>query len=809
MEKIKFNIRKQLLLPLSMLLMFGGLVSNSAQDIRWLHVTDLQTPINEIGSEYEGEFTSMQNSNYLAWPAMYGLEQNNMRMVGLWIGCKNFDDPIEGKVKSYKVIGSGPRDFTDRVNQIFPKSLKLIGKKPHPQVLVDNQNATLNTTYDVVDSIDEHMAADRMVVVKFNTSIGISVVKKVMVFDTPNDGTYLINDYVLTNTGIYDAAGHVKQQTLQDVYFYWLYRYAFAGESVVNAGSTWGDFPTAWGANTLNHDFGPYNTTYQLQQYPNMRGFYSYYGPAKGRTVTYDEDWGCPDQAGDGKLGSYKYSGCVTLHADKSTTNNGDDPSQPKTTWYIGSDITAVGASASQYDETFMSDRYTIMSEGHPDKPHDVVVGNDYAINYSDARRQAGGGTSQGQGYGPYTMAPGESVHIVFALGCSGLDREKELEVGSNWVQYYKGTGTPTLKMPDGSEAAKTLTGANTYKKAWIDTGRDSLLRIFNNAVENYNAGYNIALPPPPPEQFIVSSGGDRIALSWSNNAESDPHFGGYVIYRSEGNVTNYLTRYEKLFECNKTNVVNSYDDKSAHRGSYYFYYIQSKDDGTQNDVEPGVPLYSSPVWTVTSQPAKLQRPYIPEGPMPFDTTYWKPVADKGLWTPNTTYLRYDMVNYSGKNYVCILNDTLSSTNPNDKYKNWRVTNYAGVWSSGTKYNANDIITYNSVNYVTFYSISGGLGLDLVRVVPNPYDIRARFLQYGDQSQYDRINFYGLPAVCKLKIFTERGDLIKEIDHTRSTGDETWDSTTSSGQIVSSGVYILYVETPDGRKVIRKFVIIR
>ena len=84
-----------------------------------------------------------------------------------------------------------------------------------------------------------------------------------------------------------------------------------------------------------------------------------------------------------------------------------------------------------------------------------------------------------------------------------------------------------------------------------------------------------------------------------------------------------------------------------------------------------------------------------------------------------------------------------------------------------------------------------------------------RFLQFGDQSQYDRIAFYGLPPVCNLKVFTERGDLIWEKDHTRGTGDELWDSQTSSGQIIASGVYILYVSTPDNRSVIRKFVVIR
>jgi hypothetical protein len=99
--------------------------------------------------------------------------------------------------------------------------------------------------------------------------------------------------------------------------------------------------------------------------------------------------------------------------------------------------------------------------------------------------------------------------------------------------------------------------------------------------------------------------------------------------------------------------------------------------------------------------------------------------------------------------------------------------------------------------------------LELVRVVPNPYDKRSRLFQFGEDSQYDRLAFYGLPAECKLMIFTERGDMIWEKDHTTGTGDELWDSKTSSGQIIASGIYLLYVQTPKGQSVIRKFVIIR
>jgi hypothetical protein len=132
-----------------------------------------------------------------------------------------------------------------------------------------------------------------------------------------------------------------------------------------------------------------------------------------------------------------------------------------------------------------------------------------------------------------------------------------------------------------------------------------------------------------------------------------------------------------------------------------------------------------------------------------------------------------------------------------------------GEWVSGIHYSAYDVVSYSGSSFVTLYAIAKGNGLDLVRVVPNPYDIRARFFQFGDQSQYDRIAFYGLPGACKLKIFTERGDLIWERDHVNGRGDELWNSKTSSGQIIASGIYILYVEAPGQGSVFRKFVVIR
>jgi hypothetical protein len=729
--KVIMKIEKRLIsICLSVLILS---INSFSQNIRWLRVSELQSPLSETGAEYETQFNLPgTTSNFFSWPSQYSSDQTVTRMKGLWIGCRNFNDPVEQKVKSVKVIGSGPKSVADP-NQIFPVEVKLIGKYDHPHVFVDDASATLLDNYDLVDEIDEDLPCDRMVLIRFNTSMGITVTKKVMVFANPEHGNYFIHDYVFKNTGEYNNSGGVLQQTLDSVWFYFHYRYAFAGVSVGGDGgnSTWGFFNSVWGESTLNHSFGadPNSSEFTDPNSPfyQLRGFYSYYGPVNANVrPPYDEDWGAPklDEPGSGTLGSAKFAGCVTLHADTDPHNQSDDVSQPRTTWYLSPDIPITSStSPSQYDETFMFDRWAAITEGHPTIQHDDAVGQgNYAASWlTDSRRNAGGGVAMGQGYGPYRLEPGDSVHIVFAEAVSGISWEKGREVGSRWLQWRNGTGNPTLVLPNGSNT----TDYNEYKRAWVvDAGRDSILKTYKNAVANFQSGYTLPQPPPPPSEFSVLGGGDRIQLTWSNNAPVPSYHGGYVIYRSRGNVLDWNTTYDKIFETNDPNV-NTFDDTDPVRGFDYYYYIQAKDNGTQTEDT----LYSSLFWTVTSVGAVLGRP-------------------------------------------------------------------------------------------------AGSALEQVRVVPNPYDIRGRFLQFGDMNQYDRITFYGLPPKCDLKIFTERGDLVSEISHTRPTGDEIWDSKTSSGQIVVSGIYILYVEVTediydtyiqnDGRllfrkgdSIFRKFVIIR
>lgn len=749
----KRNSKRYLIAVACLGLLLLNTLSLQAQETKWMVVGELQSYYHNLGAEWEDAGRSPYN--FLTWPTLYGDDQHTVRARGLWLGATDFDDPVENVNKSIKVIGIGPRISDNWVNMIFPVSFKLLAKSAHPAVTVDDQSASTIDDYDIPDEYDPALPADRVLVSKFNTSMGVTVTRKVLAFTQQNHDDYFIYDVVFKNTGIYNDAGDVKEQTLNNFYAYFVTRYAYAGVTSPEWGSTWGAFSSQWGSSTLLQDFRFMDQKYK-NKYPDLtRGYFSWYGPTSsdGHPLTPQQDWGCPDHEETGVLGSAKYTGGVTLFASKGPGENYtvDDPDQPYTTAYVGSDGAPAEGPISQYNENFMKMRYDIMTEGKLDHGQaDAVfdaIGNDGYVDdwppllngYRSTQTQ--GSSSKGQGFGPYTLEPGDSIRIVYAEGVNGLSWTMDREVGGKWYAYFSDAQSkPDLIMPDGSQASSNNTWnyepQNAYKRAWIETGVDSILQVVESARQNYESGFNIPQAPPAPSTFIVASGGDRIRLRWSNNAEEDPNFDGYVIYRSEGNVKDYTTVYTEIASANSAQLDTKFpldaegyryfDDLNARRGFNYYYYIQSKDDGSQDTVHPGKPLYSSKFMTLTNKAAFLRRP-------------------------------------------------------------------------------------------------AGSSLSQIRVVPNPYNIRARQLQFGEESTYDRLAFYGLPPYCQIKIFTERGDLIWSKEHNDGSGDELWDSITSSGQIIVSGIYLAYFEVSQnyhdpntgellfkkGDHIIRKFIVIR
>ncbi len=97
--------------------------------------------------------------------------------------------------------------------------------------------------------------------------------------------------------------------------------------------------------------------------------------------------------------------------------------------------------------------------------------------------------------------------------------------------------------------------------------------------------------------------------------------------------------------------------------------------------------------------------------------------------------------------------------------------------------------------------------LDSVRVVPNPYVINAEWELNANRRE---IHFTHIPAQCDIHIYTLTGEPVRTIHHDNAqVGWASWDLLTENRQLVSYGLYIYVVKTPDGRDKIGKFAIIQ
>jgi hypothetical protein len=121
---------------------------------------------------------------------------------------------------------------------------------------------------------------------------------------------------------------------------------------------------------------------------------------------------------------------------------------------------------------------------------------------------------------------------------------------------------------------------------------------------------------------------------------------------------------------------------------------------------------------------------------------------------------------------------------------------------------------YSQTYEPAFLRRAPGVAMEDIRIVPNPFNLAGtEAVRFGDRT--DKLAFYGLPAQATIKIYTEIGELVETLEHTDGSGDEFWFMTTSSRQLIVSGVYFAVIEDKSegsdtfGSQVIRKFIIIR
>jgi hypothetical protein len=646
------------------------------------------------GHEIEEGRVSVQQDG-LQWPAYYKY-QDMEAASGLWLGVTNWKDQ-GGTTYLQKVVHVGPR--VNGLGEFYPVTFKTVSRFAPPSVFADGNASTggaplSNTT------IDPTLKCDRMIVNTVNTAIGVTMTRKVLAWCQTYNDNYFIYDYTFTNTGQIDgsAAAPLASQTLTGFYVFIQSRYACTYDGSQEIGN-----PTSWGINSMNDARGDGVKPDPVGQ--QFRCRYTWQGLYPGFTKY--NNIGAPmftpaapasDPADTvGRLAAAQFVGTVTLHADRSATDTTDDASQPSTTTYFGSDekLNPPTSNNSQFNIPYMAAEYAVMSAGHKSPRHADLVQADGAFDVptGDPSLGTSGGLSSADGYGPYTLAPGQSIHIVCAEGASGLSREACLSVG----KAFK-TGAITAKAKNDS----------------VLTGRDSLFQTFRRAIANYNSGYNIPQSPLPPKTVNAQSAGDGVNLSWDVYG-GDPLLQGFRVYRARD-------RYDGIYSlvANLGPAERSYKDTALSRGFDYYYYVVSVGpvitaDPSNGSTPVGVPLTSNRIMSQT----------------------------------------YDKVN--------LLRSSVETP------------------------------------------------LSLIRIVPNPYSIASDVskLRFGS-TVGDRIAFFNIPGQCKIRIYTETGELIKEILHTNGSGDEYWNSNTSSSQVIVSGVYIVIFENmKTGERAIKKLAVIR
>lgn len=661
----------------------------------WMSAGSLHNWYSEIGSELEEMGFVKQQQSGMQWPAIYA-NQDMQAMRGFWLGAKDFTDE-KGDLYPHKVVAIGPRP--PAFYPAYPLEWKMYSKFELPVVSVDGV-----PTYQkdvTVDEVADTMLWDRMILNTFNTQLGITVTRKIFQFSQQYNDNYIVYDFTLKNTGNVDKDEDVElpNQTVKDAYFFWTFRNAVNKQVRYVIGNNSG-----WGINTMNDSRGdgvevdPPNENFRAQF--SWHGYYT-----NGKEVGYDNIgapiWNITSTAKPyfndladtvGRLGGTQFLGTVTVHADKSANDITDDPGQPSTTTYDNSDNSLFLAGANAFNTDQMTQKYNYMAFGHMAPRHARLVepSGDYALQKNAPNvNGASGGISYNVAYGPYTLGPGEDVHIVFVEGAAGMSKEKQIEIGK---QFKAGTITAEQKNRE------------------VMKSRDSLFQTFRRAIEGYNSGWNIPQAPLPPATFDIAGGGDRIRLNWTAPANGSPE--GYNIYRAVGS---YDGTYTLLTTLGGTE--NTYDDLTPTRGLDYYYYITAV--GPTQGGGPGTPagaLESSRYYTQTYDPVRLKRP-------------------------------------------------------------------------------------------------AGTELSQIRIVPNPFIISAS--ENTEQVQGvrypgDRIGFLNIPGICTIRIYTELGELVNTIEHTDGSGDEFWESVTSSNQIVVSGIYIAVItDKTTGVNHIEKFAVIR
>ncbi|MCD4731565.1 MAG: hypothetical protein K8R74_13255 [Bacteroidales bacterium] len=223
----------------------------------------------------------------------------------------------------------------------------------------------------------------------------------------------------------------------------------------------------------------------------------------------------------------------------------------------------------------------------------------------------------------------------------------------------------------------------------------------------------------------------------------------------------------------------------------YEVKFVNALDAGTYTGDEVILPAGTPAPWEVRN--ISLDRP---------SSSYAVPMITVGF-TQNSV-LRVMKENYSDLNDFAFglqldMSDTTDAIQPDD------------VWEIKTfkPFSNTDVFTFKTQGFNEKKSTEE-YSLDDIKVVPNPYYVRAQW----DTDRFNKhIKFTHLPGKCRIRIFTTSGILIRTIEHNENAGDpvgyHSWILRNKENLDIASGLYIYQVtDLNSGKEKIGKFAII-
>lgn len=433
--------------------------------------------------------------------------------------------------------------------------------------------------------------------------------------------------------------------------------------------------------------------------------------------------------------------------------------------------------------------------------------------------------------FGPFDLEPGDTLPMTLAYVAGD-----NFHRGARDFQLYWDPFNPIeyQKRLDVTELGRNAKWAHwVFDNPGYDTDNDGdsgkvrcmVIPETNDTICSFYEGDGVpdfrgAAPPPPPVVRIIPDFG-TLRVIWNGEITENSvdvfsglnDFEGYRVYYGEDN---RISDYVRLATYDRDNF-NVYSFNTDLRRWEISDFPWSRDSITTffgSEIDPD--LYTRPQESIFKNGVAYY--FIRQDwnqsdlsdPWGIHRLYPEADPDDASDTTEEGHHRYYEYEY--------IIDNISPSKP------YYVTVTAFDYGS-RRVSLSSLESSPSINSVMAYALPSsdvvedkGLG---VMVYPNPYRIDGGYARAGYENR-DRtksaertrsINFFNLPNICTIRIFSLDGDLVREIDHYYPEGGPTaqferWNLISRNTQAVVTGIYIYHVSSDMGEQ-LGKIVIIK